>query len=220
MEKKEKTVQDLIPIRNIYDGMIETTDNRLIKVLSVTAVNTHLMSYQEEKEVLEGYENFLRSLQKPIQIARVSEPINLKGYIFLLTEHLRKTNNPHKKRMLNSYIDYAQSLQKDKDMIKRNRYVIIDESFSSESSKEKAIKELRRRVDALRLSIEDMLTKHHLEVHELNDLELRKYLHMFFDYQNSQLYQAEDVQEYPYIIGRKNLMEAAERLKKQDIYSF
>lgn len=217
-QAEEKTVQDLIPVRSIYDGMIETTDNRLIKILSVTAVNTHLMSYQEEKEVLEGYENFLRSLKKPVQIARVSEPINLKTYISTLTDRLRSTTNPFKKKMLQSYIAYSQELQKDRDMIKRNRYVIIDEPFSSESSKEKAVFELKRRVDDLRLNLEDMLYRHKLEVQELNDTELRKYLHMFFDYENSQLYQAEDVKEYAYVIGQRNLVAAAERIKKRDEY--
>lgn len=86
---EKKTVQDLIPVRNIYDSVIETTDNRFVKVLSVTAINTHLMSYQEVKEVLEGYENFLRSLKKPIQIARVSEPINLKKYIMALNNRFQ-----------------------------------------------------------------------------------------------------------------------------------
>lgn len=78
--------------------MIETLDHRFIKVLSVSSVNTYLMSYQEEKEVLEGYENFLRSLTKPIQIARVSEPIDLKKYINDLTDRLKKKKIQTRKR--------------------------------------------------------------------------------------------------------------------------
>ena len=71
-----RTAQELIPIKGIYNEMIETTDKRLIKVLSVSAVNTHLMSYAEEKEVLEGYESFLRGLRKPIQIVKtVGKPL-------------------------------------------------------------------------------------------------------------------------------------------------
>jgi hypothetical protein len=219
-EKTEKTVQDLIPVRDVYNGMIETLDHRFIKVLSVSSVNTYLMSYQEEKEVLEGYENFLRSLTKPIQIARVSEPIDLKKYINDLTDRLKKEENPNKKKMLKSYIGYAQHLQKDRSLIKRNRYIIIDEPFSPHSadSKEKAMQELRRRVDDLRLNLEDMLYRYKLEVHELDDLELRKYLHMFFDYENSQLYMSEDIKEYEYMIGRRNLLAAAARIKNKAEY--
>jgi hypothetical protein len=212
----EKTVQDLIPVRNIYDSMIETTDNRLVKVMSVTAVNTHLMSHAEVREVLEGYENFLRSLKKPIQISRVSEPVNLKNYIASLTERLKATSNPFKRRMLENYIEYAEQLQKDRDMIKRNRYIIIDEPFSGESDKEKAIRELKRRVDELRLNLEDMLFRQKLEVHVLTDQELRKYLHMLFDYENAQLYHMEDTKEYPYIIGPRNLLETAEAIRKRE----
>ncbi|WP_124726709.1 hypothetical protein [Staphylospora marina] len=220
MAKKKKapemTVQDLIPVRNIYDSMIETTDNRLVKVVSVTAVNTHLMSHSEVREVLEGYENFLRSLKKPIQIARVSEPVNLKKYIASLTDRLKTTTNPFKRRMLESYIEYAEQLQKDRDMIKRNRYIIIDEPFSGEADKEKAVRELKRRVDELRLNLEDMLFRQKLEVHVLTDQELRKYLHMLFDYENAQLYHMEDRKEYPYIIGPRNLLETAEAIRKRE----
>ncbi|MFD1423387.1 hypothetical protein SAMN06265361_10440 [Laceyella tengchongensis] len=215
---EKKTVQDLIPVRNIYDSVIETTDNRFVKVLSVTAINTHLMSYQEVKEVLEGYENFLRSLKKPIQIARVSEPINLKKYIMALNNRFQSTTNAHKRRMLESYISYAEHLQKDRDMIKRNRYVIVDEPFNNETGKEKAMIELRRRVDDLRLNLEDMFYRQKLEVKELNDNELRKYLHMFYDYENAQLYQMEDMKEYAYVIGKRNLVTAAEEIRKRDEY--
>lgn len=122
--------------------------------------------------------------------------------------------------MLKSYIGYAQHLQKDRSLIKRNRYIIIDEPFSPHSadSKEKAMQELRRRVDDLRLNLEDMLYRYKLEVHELDDLELRKYLHMFFDYENSQLYMSEDIKEYEYMIGRRNLLAAAERIKNKEEY--
>lgn len=200
--------------------MIETKDQRLIKVLAVTAVNTHLMSYAEEKEVLEGYESFLKTLDKPIQIARVAEPIDLKDYIFQLRRRYQEQNNPYKKKMLKSYIEYAKQLQEDREMIRRNRYVIIDEKFTNAADKEKAIERLKMRVNDLKLGIEEMLYQQKLEAYELSNNELKKYLHMFFDYENAQIYEIRETQRYPYQIGPKNLIEAAEQLKKKDEYLF
>lgn len=216
----QKSVQDCIPVRGIYNEMIETTDNRLIKVLSVTAVNTHLMSYAEEREVLEGYESFLKTLDKPIQITRVAEPIDLQEYILQLRRRYRGEKNPFKKKMLKSYIEYAKSLQANREMIRRNRYVIIDESFTNAENKEKAIERLKLRANDLKLGIEEMLYQQKLEAYELSNTELKKYLHMFFDYENAQIYQIDESKSYQYMIGPRNLIEAAEELKKKDEFSF
>lgn len=215
-----KTAQDLIPVRSIYNEMIETTDQRLVKVLSVSAVNTHLMSYEEEGEVLEGYESFLKNLDKPIQIARVAEPIDLKDYIHALKQGVKKQPNVHKKRILESYVDYAESLQEDRNMIRRNRYVSIDEAFSNQRSKEEAEQKLRQRAFDLKRGLEEMLLRHRLEVTELTNEELKRFLHMFFDYENAQISQLDEIKEQPYIIGPRNLIEAAEELKKKREYMY
>lgn len=213
-------MQDWIPVRGIYNEMIETKDQRLIKVLAVSAVNTHLMSYAEEREVLEGFESFLKTLDKPIQIARVAEPIDLKDYIFQLKKRYQEEKNPFKKRMLKSYIAYTKQLQEDREMIRRNRYVIIDEKFTSAADKEKAIERLKMRANDLKLGIEEMLYQQKLEAYELSNNELKKYLHMLFDYENAQIYEIGESKQYPYQIGPRNLIEAAEQLKKKDEFSF
>lgn len=214
----QQTVQSLIPIYSIYNELIETKDGRLTKVLSVTAVNTTLMSYAEEKEVLEGYENFLKNLRKPIQITRVAEPIDLTDYIRDLKLKMRATNNPYRRQMLQSYVNYAAQLQEDRDIIRRNRYVIIDEKFTDARSKEEAIRNLRRRASDLKLAIEEMLYRHKLEVHELNNEELKRYIHTLYDYENAQLTSWQDERSQAYVIGQRNLVDAAERVKQREDY--
>lgn len=214
----EKSVQDIIPIRSIYNELIETTDKRLIKVLSVSAINTHLMSYAEEKDVLEGYEVFLKELDKPIQIARVTEPIDLKDYIDDLLDQLKKIDNKYKYRMLESYIHYAKTIQEDRTLIRRNRYLIFDEPFTDETSKEEAMRNIRNRVADYRVKVESMLHEHPLQVSELSNDELQDYLHTLFDYEQAQVQEIKDTTEYPYMIGRGGLMETVEKLKKREEY--
>jgi hypothetical protein len=211
-----QTAQSLIPVKAIYNEMIETTDQRLIKVLSVSAVNTHLMSYEEETEVLEGYEAFLRGLRQPIQIARVAEPMDLKDYIAQLKSKLKQLKNPYKREMLASYIEYTKMLQSDRDMIRRSRYIIFDESFTTESGKDVAIEKLKQRTRNMITAIEQMLYRHPLHVRELLNHELAKYIHMFFDYESAQLSMGQYEREYPYVIGRGNLMRAVEKYRQRE----
>lgn len=216
--EKEKTVQDLIPIRNIYNEMIETTNNKLIKVLSVSAVNMSLMSHSEQTEVYEGYENFLNTIDKNLQVNRVSTPVNLKDYITDLQTQLTKIDNPYKRKILKSYIWYSNNIQEDREMIRRNRYIVLDQPFTDEKSKEEAIRKLKIRVDDYKIKIEEMLRSPKLEVRELSNLELEKYLHMFFDYENAQILAMEEEVNTAYVIGRRNLFDTVEKLKAEEDY--
>ncbi|CAI8917601.1 hypothetical protein [Priestia megaterium] len=216
--QKEKTVQDLIPIRNIYNEMIETKDNKLIKVLDISAVNMSLMSHSEQAEVYEGYENFLNTIDKNLQINRVSTPVNLKDYITDLQTKLEKIDNPYKRKILKSYIWYANNIQEDREMIRRSRYIVLDESFTDEKSKDKAIRKLKLRVEDYKIKIEEMLRSPRLEVRELSNLELEKYLHMFFDYENAQILAMDEEVNTAYVIGRRNLVDTVEKLKAEENY--
>lgn len=217
-KNKEKTVQDLIPIRNIYNEMIETKDNRLIKVLSISSVNLSLMSHNEQREVYEGYENFLNTIDAPIQVSRVSTPVDLKKYISELRSVLDSLENPLKKTIMKSYIWYANDIQEDRSMIRRSRYLVFDESFSSDNSKEEAVRKLRTRVDDYKIKIEEMLRRPKLDVRELTNKELETYIHMFFDYENAQISNMEEEMHTAYVIGRRNLVDTVERLKAEENY--
>jgi hypothetical protein len=184
-KRKQKTVQELIPIRSISENTIETNDNKLIKVLSISSVNLSLMSFSEQKEVYESYENFLKTIDAPIMISRVSKPLDLNDYIKDLQSKFKRLENPYKKRILKSYIWYANNIQEDRDMLRRSRYMVIEESFNSKKSKEEAIRKLKVRVDDYKLKIEEMLRSPKLEARELSNQELEKYFHMFFDYESA-----------------------------------
>ncbi|EOP32298.1 hypothetical protein U0X36_26125 [Bacillus thuringiensis] len=216
----EKTVQDLIPVRNIYNEMIETLDNRIIKILSVSAVNTTLMSYAEEREVLANYEIFLKSLDKPIQINRTSIPVNLTDYINHFKENYFSSTNKFKRKMQQSYIWYAKNIQDDKDMIRRSRLIVIDESFTDEKSKEEAIKKLRHRTSDIKVKVEEMLQSPKLEASELTNEELKNYIHMSFDYENAQINSMEEEVSIPYQIGTRSLLQSVEKLKAEGKFEY
>ena len=169
-------------------------------------------------KVFESYENFLNTIDAPIQISRVSAPVNLKDYITDLQLTLKNTTNEYKKKILKSYIWYANNIQEDRDMIRRNRYIVIDQSFNNGKSKDEAIRKLRIRTDDYKIKIEEMLRSPKLEVRELSNKELEKYIHMFFDYENAQILAMEDEVSTAYIIGRRNLIDTVEKLKSEENY--
>ncbi|CAG7643605.1 hypothetical protein ACFQI7_10160 [Paenibacillus allorhizosphaerae] len=212
------SAQDLIPIRRVFSETIETDDHRLVKIISVSAVNLSLMSLNEQIQVMEGYEQLLNNLEDPVQILRVSEPINMSRYIEELRRKRSTTQNVHKKILLSSYIDYAQSIQQNREMIRRNRFLVFDEKYEpgKEGSLEQAMIRLRVRRDHYIERLEDMLFRHRLDAVELTNEELKKALQIFYDYENAQLHTVTDETEMEYLIGRRNLVSAVKRIEERE----
>ncbi|MFE5322241.1 hypothetical protein ACFQ88_26545 [Paenibacillus sp. NPDC056579] len=215
---RERSAQDLIPIRRVFSETIETADHRLVKMIAISAVNLSLMSLNEQIQVMEGYEQFLTNLDDPVQILRVSEPINMSRYVEELRLKRNATGNLHKKILLSSYIDYAQSIQQNREMIRRNRFLVFDEKYepSKEGSLEQAMIRLRVRRDHYIERLEDMLFRHRLDAAELTNEELKKALQIFYDYENAQLHTVTDETEMEYLIGRRNLVSAVKRIEERE----
>ena len=66
---KEKTVQEWLPIENIYkDGIVKLKNNKLIKILKVSPINYNLKSDLEKEAILNSYKVFLKTCNFDIQI--------------------------------------------------------------------------------------------------------------------------------------------------------
>lgn len=215
---QERSAQDIIPIRRVFNETIETTDHRLVKIIGISAVNLSLMSLSEQIQVMEGYEQFLNNLDDPIQLLRVSEPINMSRYIDELRHKRANTTDGHKKLLLASYIEYAQGIQQNREMIRRNRFLVFDEKYEpgKEGSLEQAMIRLRVRRDHYLERLEDMLFRHRLDAAELTNEELKKALQIFYDYENAQLHSITDEIEMDYLIGRRNLVSAVKRIEERE----
>ena len=67
--KKEKSVQDWIPIEKIYEnGIIKIKNNKFIKILKIIPINYNLKSDLEKNSILNSYKIFLKTCNFNIKI--------------------------------------------------------------------------------------------------------------------------------------------------------
>ncbi|MGR9635287.1 hypothetical protein ACU82A_30345 [Bacillus cereus] len=83
------------------------------------------------------------------------------------------------------------------------------------NQKKKLLKKLRHRTSDIRVKIEEMLQSPKLEATELTNEELKRYIHMSFDYENAQINNMEEELSLPYQIGTRGLLESVEKLKAE-----
>ena len=69
--RKEKLefVQDYLPIRDLKNGIIETTDNRYIKILEIEPINFTLRSDEEQFNIISSFASWLKI---PMECCRTS----------------------------------------------------------------------------------------------------------------------------------------------------
>lgn len=183
-EQEKKSAQKLIPIKGLDSGVIITPDNRLVQVCKVDAVNTELMSNREFNALVENYEAVLKSINFETQVTIVSQPVDLSEYIKNQQEILKNTKNFHRKRLLNSYIDYSRGMEKSRKVIQRQRYIIFDEPIKKPDEKgyQEALQDLQEKTDHIIQSFKDL----DLAVDPVNDVEAVRLLHIFFDFEGAQ----------------------------------
>ena len=131
--KKIKTVQQWIPIENIYEnGIIKTNKNKYVKILKINPINYNLKSDLEKKTILNSYKIFLKTCNFNIQILVQSNKIDLSQNILNIQKNIQKKENESLEILSKNYIEFIQNFNNSKKASTKDFYLII----SNEKSKE------------------------------------------------------------------------------------
>jgi type IV secretory pathway VirB4 component len=84
------TTQEILEIEDIKEGVLILKDKSLRGILAVSSLNFALKSEEERNAIIYQFQNFLNSLDFPIQIYILSRRLNLTGYLERLEELEKK----------------------------------------------------------------------------------------------------------------------------------
>ncbi len=192
MEKRidAEDIRSQLGIKNVFAGCYETTDSRYVKVINVSSINISLLNKVEEEKVFQSYETFLNDLPRsmfPLQISQISQPINLTNYTRDFSLSVDTKLNKAKESLMKSYLQHADDIQKSKDMVSRNRYVILSRSFNNINRK-KMLEELERDTAVMVSQLESMQGgRFKLTARPLDNDELFNLIFTCIDYENAQV---------------------------------
>ena len=84
MALKAKATQEFVPIKEIRDGIILLKDGGLRGVVLANSTNLSLKSSDEQKAIIMQFQNFLNTLDFPVQISIQSRKLDIRPYLLLL----------------------------------------------------------------------------------------------------------------------------------------
>lgn len=140
LTKKRKTkhsAQQYLDIVEIRDGVVVLRDGSFRAVLMASSLNFALKSEEEQNAIIYGFQDFLNSLDFPIQILINSRRIDLTPYLRELDEREEAQTSELMKIQLQEYREYVKELVKVSNVMTKSFYVVIP--FAPLQAKEEGI---------------------------------------------------------------------------------
>jgi len=121
----ELTTQQILEIEDIREGVLILKDKSLRGVLVTSSLNFALKSEEEQNAIIYQFQNFLNSLDFPIQIYIQSRRLNLTGYIEKLEELEKRQLNDLLKIQIRSYIEFIKSIMAGGSIMTKTFYIVV-----------------------------------------------------------------------------------------------
>jgi len=119
------STQLFLKIAEIRDDSAVLKNGGVRAILKVTSINFNLKSEDEQNAIIYSYQNFLNSLEFPIQIVIRSKKLDIDNYIDELSQIGEKQTNPLLQRQTYEYMDYIQRLVEYADIMEKNFLVVV-----------------------------------------------------------------------------------------------
>ena len=112
-------------IAEIRENVVVLKNGGLRAVLQTSSVNFNLKSEEEQNALIYSYQNFLNSLEFPVQICIQSRKLDIDKYIDIVREKAEAQTNPLLRQQTFEYAEYIQKLIEYADIMEKNFYVVV-----------------------------------------------------------------------------------------------
>jgi type IV secretory pathway VirB4 component len=120
-----KATQDFVPIKEVRDGVLILKDNSLRSILIASSLNFSLKSEEERNAILYQFQDFLNSLDFPVQIYIQSRRLDIRPYLALLEERRKEQINDLMKIQTEEYITFIKKFTDDNNIMTKSFFIVI-----------------------------------------------------------------------------------------------
>jgi hypothetical protein len=145
-----KSSQEFVPIKEVKNGIIVLKDGGLRAILLASSLNLSLKSSEEQSAIINEFQNFINGLDFPIQISMQSRKLDIRPYLLMLEDRLKKQVEPLLKIQTKEYIGFIKSFTDEVNIMTKSFFIVvpysptimkssnqmIDKLFSKDSQKQ------------------------------------------------------------------------------------
>lgn len=122
---KAQATQDFVPIKEVRDGIVILKDGSLRALLMASSINLALKSQDEQQAIIGQFQNFLNSLEFPVQFFIESRDLDIRPYIALLEERYVAELDDLMKIQIREYITFIKDFTERANIMAKNFFIIV-----------------------------------------------------------------------------------------------
>lgn len=126
-QKKPSTAstQQYVDVKEVRDGVIVLQNGGLRAIALVSSLNFDLKSSEEQDAIILQYQNFLNSLDFPVQVLIHSRRFNIEPYLQMLREKENEQPSELLRLQISEYRHFIKNLTEVSDIMSKYFYVVI-----------------------------------------------------------------------------------------------
>lgn len=154
-DKNTKASQDFVPVEEIRDGVVILKDGSLRGILIASSLNFALKSGDEQEAIISQFQNFLNSLEFPIQIFIESRKLDIRPYVALLESQLENTTDDLMQIQIHEYIEFIKNFVEISNIMTKNFFVVVPYAPPILTTKSSLFGKKRQSIEAQNTSFEE-----------------------------------------------------------------
>ena len=125
MAVRGKPTQDFVPIKDVRNGVMILNNGDLRMILMTSSLNFGLKSSDEQAAIIMQFQNFLNSLEFPVQIFIQSKRLDIKPYIKLLEEREKVQLIDAMKIQVHEYVAFIKDFTGKTNIMTKTFFLVI-----------------------------------------------------------------------------------------------
>ncbi|MGB9608964.1 MAG: hypothetical protein ACPL3E_01155, partial [Minisyncoccia bacterium] len=117
--------KELVEIKEIKLNTVILKNGGLRQIVVVGGTNFALKSEEEQNIITQAYQDFLNSLEFPIQIIIHSRKINIEKYLANLSERKKTESSSLLQNQIEEYIQFIRSFVKENAIMLKTFFVVV-----------------------------------------------------------------------------------------------
>ncbi len=123
--KNPNSTQNSLQLSELRDNIVIMNDGTFRAVIACKSINFDLMSDREREGVEYSYQNFLNSLNFPVQILIRSQRVDIGPYIEKLINTRRSQDNMLLGVLMDDYINFIDALAQEANIMEKSFYIVV-----------------------------------------------------------------------------------------------
>ncbi|MCX6761680.1 MAG: hypothetical protein NTY33_02445 [Candidatus Moranbacteria bacterium] len=128
--------QQYLDVAEVKEDVIVLKNGSIRAVLAVSAINFELKSTDEQEAIISQYQNFLNSVDFPLQVLISSRKLNINTYLDFLTTKEKQQKTELMRLQISEYKNFITQLVSMSDIMDKTFYLIVP--FSPIENQEKS----------------------------------------------------------------------------------